>query len=79
MLGENHSLTHEFPEYIDKIKELLQSDVKFSEKMKVYDAIDEEIRSLELRDSPIGDDIMREKKHIRSVLKDELYRLLIKA
>jgi uncharacterized protein YdcH (DUF465 family) len=77
MLGENHSLTHEFPEHIEKIKELAQNNATFLEKMKAYDAIDEEVRSLELRNSPIGDDAMHEKKHIRSLLKDELYRLLM--
>ncbi|MDN3702532.1 YdcH family protein [Vibrio artabrorum] len=73
MLGENHSLVHEFPEMKDKIAELVQSDSGFAEAMKTYDQLDKEIRKLELKDSPIDDGSMHQLKHDRSVLKDVLH------
>ncbi len=34
MLGENHSLTHEFPEHLDTITQLSQNDASFAENVK---------------------------------------------
>ncbi|WP_299689103.1 YdcH family protein [uncultured Vibrio sp.] len=76
MLGENHSLVHEFPEMKDKIIELAQADNSFATAMKTYDNLDKEIRKLELKDSPIDDGSMHQLKHNRSVLKDTLYARL---
>ena len=77
MLGENHSLVHEFPEMKDKIAELAKTDDGFAADMKTYDNLDKEIRKLELKDSPIDDEAMHQLKHDRAELKDTLYQLLI--
>ncbi|MDP5252714.1 MULTISPECIES: YdcH family protein [unclassified Vibrio] len=58
---------------------LNQSDQTFAQKAKEYHQIDEEIRKLELKDSPIIDEAMQRLKHHRTVLKDWLYRQLISA
>lgn len=77
MLGEDHSLLSEFPEKKDSILMLAKSDATFAEEMKQYDALDKEIRTLELRDSPISDEEMHKLKHDRSVMKDDLYQRLL--
>lgn len=79
MLGENHSLDKEFPQYQDTIDMLMQSNEVFAKESKHYNELDREIRKLELNDAPIADDEMHLLKHERAVLKDELYRFLVKA
>ncbi|GAB2651237.1 YdcH family protein [Vibrio panuliri] len=74
MLGENHSLLHEFPEHGEVIHKLTESDVSFANDVKQYNTIDKEIRVLELRGSPIDDGEMNKLKHSRAVLKDSLYQ-----
>lgn len=76
MLGEDHSLINEFPEYRSTIKHLSQSDAVFAEDAKRYHALDKEIRELELNSSPIDDQAMHQLKHDRSELKDSLYQKL---
>lgn len=78
MLGENHALVNDFPEYEETIKNLTESDHDFSEKAKSYHLLDGQIRKLELRNSPVSDENMHQLKHDRSVLKDYLYQKIIK-
>lgn len=77
MLGENHSLIHEFPEFKDIISSLTQSDEDFAKDAKRYDDLDKEIRELELDGVPVGDDAMHELKNERAALKDSLYQRLV--
>lgn len=79
MLGEDHSLINEFPEYRDTINHLTQNDSAFAEDAKRYHALDTEIRELELNSSPIDDQAMHQLKHDRSELKDSLYHRLANA
>ncbi|MFC4993772.1 YdcH family protein [Rubritalea tangerina] len=76
MLGENHSLNHEFPEFKERIEKLIDADSSFAEKVKKYNALDKEIRVLELDGAPIDDEAMHQLKHERAVLKDVLYERL---
>ncbi|WP_210397342.1 YdcH family protein [Motiliproteus sediminis] len=76
MLGENHSLLNEFPEFNDTIESLKQSNSAFADEVKRYDLLDAEIRKLELRDSPIADDEMLALKNQRAESKDDLYQQL---
>ncbi len=76
MLGEDHSLIHEFPEYRDIVVKLSQSNQAFAKGAKHYDALDKEIRKLELQGSPINDEAMHQLKHNRVELKDSLYQRL---
>lgn len=78
MLGEDHSLLHDFPEYKDTIVQLTKQDNAFAEKALQYHKIDKEIRELELNSAPIDDDAMHNLKHDRAVLKDTLYITLTK-
>ena len=77
MLGENHSLNSDFPEYREVISTLNKNDAKFAEKAKQYDELDKEIRVLELKDAPIDDEAMLQMKHDRAMLKDLLYQRLL--
>ncbi|MFM2587801.1 YdcH family protein [Vibrio sp. TBV020] len=73
MLGEDHSLIKEFPEHKDAINALARDNEDFARMMKDYNALDKEIRKLELRDSPISDEDMHKMKHDRAELKDILH------
>tara|TARA_R110000823_G_scaffold75794_18_gene173393 strand:- start:2883 stop:3125 length:243 start_codon:yes stop_codon:yes gene_type:complete len=79
MLGEDHSLTQDFPEHLSTIKKLNSNDPEFADKAKKYNALDKEIRTLELQDAPIDDEEMLQLKHDRVVLKDWLHQQLLKA
>jgi len=77
MLGENHSLLNEFPEYRDIISRLMESDKVFAKDTKRYNDLDKEIRELELNGTPIDDDAMHQLKNERAALKDSLYHRLV--
>ncbi|MCG9711625.1 YdcH family protein [Shewanella insulae] len=79
MLGENHSLINDFPDYQDLILKLSESDNGFAQDNKKYSALDKEIRTLELNDAPIDDSAMHQLKHDRAELKDALYQRLLDA
>ena len=74
MLGENHSLAHEFPQDLERIRSLIDEDESFAEDAKRYDGLDKEIRELELNGAPIDDENMHQLKNERAALKDSLYR-----
>ena len=76
MLGENHSLHHEFPEHHDKIEKLMKEDLHFKKIADEYNALDKEIRTIEQNNSPIDDISLTEMKKKRSHLKDEAYHIL---
>ncbi len=77
MLGEDHSLLNEFPEYKEAIARLTESDADFAKDTKKYNALDARIRELEMDGTPISDDAMHEKKNERAALKDSLYERLL--
>lgn len=77
MLGEKHGLINDFPEHEERIAELIQTNEKFAESNKAYNALDQEVRSLEMSGAPIGDDQMHDLKKKRASLKDTLYQYLV--
>ncbi len=79
MLGEDHSLINDFPEFKDAIAKLTESDETFRGDNKRYTALDKDIRTLELRGGPIDDHEMHKLKHDRAELKDSLYQRLLAA
>lgn len=76
MLGEDHSLLAEFPNYKDTIAQLTKQDEQFANEAHRYNSIDKEIRELELNAAPIDDEAMHGLKHDRAMLKDHLYQRL---
>ncbi|MEH6452977.1 MAG: YdcH family protein [Psychromonas sp.] len=79
MLGEEHSLLNEFPELEEIIVALVGRDEAFKKQNKLYNALDKEIRTLELRGAPIADEEMHQLKHNRSEMKDSLHKQLVAA
>ncbi|NMH65518.1 YdcH family protein [Shewanella salipaludis] len=77
MLGEIHSLTHEFPEYVDVIAELKHRDSEFATMSKRYSELDNKIRALELTSVPTTDAHFMELKMERLSLKDKLHHRLV--
>ncbi len=77
MLGENHLLTHEFPEYLSAIIELKSTNRHFCQLAKRYHQLDHQIRGFENNEVPITDEHFIELKAERVTLKDQLYRLLV--
>ena len=67
MLGENHSIHHEFPDQRQKIDELVSNDPAFRALVADHDKLDKQIRGLEMRER-----LKRE----RIRLKDEVYHRL---
>jgi len=78
MLGENHSVHHEFPEKRELIDKLVKENQHFKRIANEHDSLDKEIRGIELNDSPIDDLAFHEMKKRRSHLKDEIYQMLLK-
>lgn len=74
----NHELHNEFPQFGELIDELKMKDPKFKEEFQQYAELDQEIEGLERRDSPIGDDKLHQMKQQRLLLKDDLYKTLVK-
>ncbi|MCG9729215.1 DUF465 domain-containing protein [Shewanella sp. Isolate13] len=77
MLGENHLLTQEFPEYLAAIIELKSTNSTFCKMAKRYHQLDHQIRGLESNEVPISDEHFLELKAERAALKDQLYQLLV--
>ncbi len=78
MFGERHDLPHEFPEHIDLIGDLRQSNPVFEAMYKEYDAFDDEILKIEQNIAPVSDFYAEDLKKRRMVLKDKLYEMLKK-
>lgn len=76
MLGETHSVVHEFPEYKERVEKLKHNNPDFSSLMSQHDQLDKKIRGLETTDQPVNDSYMEDLKKQRLALKDKLYDLL---
>lgn len=73
---EHHNLHREFPEYGDRINLLKTSDAHFSKLFNEYDALDHQVRRIEMEGSLISDAEMEAMKLKRVHLKDKLYAYL---
>jgi uncharacterized protein len=74
MLSEHHDILHEFPEYETKLAALRAADAKFDQLVAHHDELDDEIRKLEERQSPISDEEIEKMKFERAALKDKIYQ-----
>ena len=72
----NHDLAHEFPEHVEKMRELKMSDAHFAKLFNEYDDDNHAIAKYELGGAVIGDDALESMKKKRLKTKDEIYRLL---
>ncbi|CDS49729.1 Uncharacterized protein conserved in bacteria [Polaromonas sp. CG9_12] len=72
----NHDLAHEFPEYLEKMKQLKALDAHFSSLCEHYDADNLAITQYEQGKTPIADDVLEVLKKKRLERKDEIYQIL---
>jgi len=72
----NHDLAHEFPEHVEKMRELKMSDAHFAKLFSEYDDDNHAIAKYELGGAVISDDALESMKKKRLKTKDEIYRLL---
>jgi len=78
MLGEKHSLIHDFPEHSKTIAQL-SHHADFAKKADKYEHLDKEIRQLEIQNTPVDDEAMNQLKIERAELKDWLYQQILSA
>lgn len=76
MLGENHSLANDFPEHIDKIRELKDQNSEFKTMVDAYHNLDHRIRGLECNGVPVEDLYFTQLKRTRANLKDRIHAFL---
>jgi hypothetical protein len=74
----NHDLVHEFPEHLEKIRELKTSDAHFAKLFVQYDEGDDAIKKYELGAEVISDDALEILKKERLQVKDEIYQILLR-
>ena len=72
----NHDLAHEFPEYLEKMRELKTSDVHFAKLFTEYDEGNYDVKKYELGAAAISEEGLEELKKKRLLLKDEIYAIL---
>lgn len=73
----NHDLAHEFPEQLEKMRDLKMSDAHFAKLFTEYDEVNHDIAKYELGAEVISDDGLEEMKKKRLVVKDEIYKILV--
>ena len=72
----NHNLAHEFPEHLEKMRELKATDAHFAKLFTEYDEGNYDVKKYELGAAAISDEGLEELKKKRLVLKDEIYKIL---
>jgi uncharacterized protein len=76
MLAEHHDILHELPEFSEVLAALRTTDAAFDALVKNHDELDDEIRVLEERQSPISDEEIEKMKFRRAAMKDEIFQKL---
>jgi len=74
----NHDLAHEFPEHLEKMRDLKMTDAYFAKLFTQYDEDDYAIKKYELGVDAIGDDALENLKKQRLQVKDEIYQILMR-
>ncbi|MFM9901702.1 MAG: YdcH family protein [Polaromonas sp.] len=72
----NHDLAHEFPEHLEKMRELKMSDAHFAKLFSEYDEDNHAIAKYELGGAVITDEALEMLKKKRLKTKDEIYHML---
>ncbi len=78
MLSEHHDIDHEFPEYHERLLALREKDADFAALVDRHDKLDDEIRELEEKQTPVADETIEKMKFERAAMKDEIYQRLRK-
>lgn len=77
MYVDHHDLEHEFPEFVQGIKDLKVGNAKFAKLYEEYNSLTTNVEDLEVKDIPVEDLAFEALKKQRVKLKDELYTMLM--
>ena len=72
----NHNLTQEFPEFLQKMRELKASNPRFASLFAQYDADNQTIASFERGVGSISDEELEKLKKRRLKVKDQIHQIL---
>ena len=72
----NHDLAHEFPQYLQKMRELKASDPRFASLFVQYDTDNQTIASYEGGVGSISDEDLEKLKKKRLKTKDQIHQIL---
>ena len=75
----NHDLAHEFPEYLEKMRELKTNDAHFVKLFTAYDENNHAIKIYETGGAVITDEALEVMKKQRLKTKDDVFQYLQKA
>lgn len=75
----NHDIAHEFPEHIEKIRDLKSNDAHFSKLFNEYDEDNHAIKKYELGGGVITEEALEDLKKKRLNVKDQIYQRLMQA
>jgi len=76
MHNEQHDLSHEFPEYRERIHTLKAENAHFRRLYDEYHELDRQVHRAGTDVEPVSDEHAEELKKQRLLLKDELYGIL---
>lgn len=76
MLGQNHDVYHEFPEFLDRIKLLQSSDLQFARLCDEYNQLNREVIRVEQLIEPVCHYDFEDLKKKRLRHKDLIYARL---
>ena len=74
----NHDMAHEFPQHVEKMRELKASDSHFGKLFAEYDEDNHAIAKYELGGAVISDEALEALKKKRLKTKDEIYHWLLR-
>lgn len=72
----NHDIAHEFPEHLDKMRELKTSNKHFANLFSQYDEDNHAIARYEQGDGAISDQALEDLKKKRLKTKDDIFQML---
>jgi len=71
-----HELADDFPEYVEKMRDLKVSDAHFAKLFEAYHEVNRAVHRAETDVEPTGDEEMETMRRERMRLKDEIYAIL---
>ena len=77
MKNTPHELTDDFPEYVDKMRELKMSDAHFARLFEEYHEVNRAVHRAETNVEPVSDAHMENMRKSRMALKDKIYGMLV--
>ena len=75
----NHDIAHEFPEHVEKIRDLKTNDAHFAKLFNEYDEDNHAIKKYELGGAVISEEALEDLKKKRLNVKDQIYQQLLQS